>query len=53
MAVVVKLLLEAKVKADVNAKASKAGKDYTPLCIAKGIGRTDIVQLLEKVGAKE
>jgi len=48
---VVKLLLEAK--ADVNARASNDGKYYTPLSIAKEMGRTDIVQLLEKAGAKK
>jgi predicted LPLAT superfamily acyltransferase len=48
---VVKLLLAAK--ADVNAKASWQGKDYTPLSIAKEKGNTQIIELLEKAGAKE
>ena len=33
--------------------ASKAGKNYTPLSIAKEMGHTQIIELLEKAGAKE
>ena len=47
---IVKLLLEAK--ADVNAKASVAGKEYTPLSIAKRKGHTEIVRLLEAAAAE-
>jgi ankyrin repeat protein len=48
---VVKSLLAAK--ADINAKASVEGKDYTPLSVAKEMGRIQIIELLEKAGAKE
>ncbi len=47
----VKALLEAK--ADVNAKAHLDGKDYTPLSIAKMMGRAEIVKLLKEYGAKD
>ena len=48
---IVKLLLEAK--ADVNAKMHMGGKDYTPLSIAKKMGHTEIVELLQKYGTTE
>jgi len=48
---VVKLLLADG--ADVNAKASKAGKNYTPLSIAKEMGHTQIIKLLKEYGAKD
>ena len=48
---VIKLLLSAKV--DVNAGIPIEGKDYTPLAIAKKNGNTQIIELLEKAGAKE
>ena len=38
--------------ADVNVKASKDGKDYTSLGIAKETGRTNIVEVLQGYGAK-
>ena len=47
---IVKLLLENK--ADVNAKVSKDGKNYTPLSIAKETGRTHIVKILKEYGAE-
>ena len=48
---VVQLLLGAK--ADVNAKASVQGKDYTPLSVAKRKGHHSVVKLLKEYGAKE
>ena len=49
---VVKLLLEKG--ADVNVEATAAnGVKWTALKVAKKMGRADIVQLLEKAGAKE
>jgi ankyrin repeat protein/Tfp pilus assembly protein PilF len=48
---VVKLLLEKG--ADVNVKATINNVEWTALRVAKSAGRTDIVQLLEKVEAKE
>ncbi len=48
---VIKLLLSAKV--DINAGVPIEGKEHTPLAIAKMNGNTDIIELLEKAGAKE
>ena len=48
---IVKALLEAK--ADVNAKAHLDGKDYTPLSIAKMMGRAEVIKLLKEYGAKD
>jgi ankyrin repeat protein len=48
---VIKLLLSANV--DVNAGVTIDGKVYTPLAIAKQKGDTQIIELLEKAGAKE
>ncbi|MFZ0033647.1 MAG: ankyrin repeat domain-containing protein [Sedimentisphaerales bacterium] len=48
---VVKLLLEKG--ADVNVKATINNVEWTALKVAKRMGRTGIVQLLEKAGAKE
>ena len=48
---VVKLLLEKG--AEVNAKATIKNVEWTALKVARRMGHTDIVQLLEKAGAKE
>ena len=48
---VVKLLLDKG--ADVNVKANIKDVDYTALKIAKMNGKKEIVELLEKAGARE
>ena len=48
---IIKALLEAK--ADVNAKAHLDGKDYTPLSIAKMMGRAEVIKFLKEYGAKD
>jgi ankyrin repeat protein len=47
---IVRLLLKAS--ADVNAKASVRGVDYTALDIAKINGYAGIIKLLKEYGAK-